>query len=139
MPALRDHLPGRHIGRGDRLLPATPADGDPALTLARDSGGSIEAIPDPVTAAAIRDAATLEGIYAETAGGVTVAAAEAARRRGIIDADDEVVVLLTGNGVKTPDARRVGLDGWAGTGESEPGLPIQPTFDAFESWLGARA
>ena len=58
---------------------------------------------------AIRDVARLEGIYPETAGGVTLAAAAAARRRGVIRDGDEVVALLTGNGLKTPDARTLGL------------------------------
>ena len=61
-----------------------------------------------MTAAAIRDVARLEGIYPETAGGVTLAAAAAARRRGVIRPGDEVVALLTGNGLKTPDARTLG-------------------------------
>ncbi len=48
--------------------------------------------------------AALEGVHPETAGGVTIAAAEAARERGIIRDGDEVVILLTGNGLKTPGA-----------------------------------
>ena len=47
---------------------------------------------------------------------MTVSAVEAARRRGVIRDGDEVVALLTGNGVKTPDARRFGADE-----ESRPG------------------
>lgn len=119
------------------LAIGSPADGDAAIALARSTGGSIEAIPDAETAAAIRDAARLEGIYTETAGGVTVAAAAAARRRGIIRDGDEVVVLLTGNGVKTPDARWFGLDNQVGrAGVPEP---LQPSWSAVESWLEARA
>ena len=76
-----------------------------------ETGGSVEAIDDEVTAAAIRDVARLEGIYPETAGGVTLAAAAAARRRGVIRPGDEVVALLTGNGLKTPDARTLGHGG----------------------------
>ena len=100
------------------------------------SGGSIEAIDDEVTAAAIRDVARLEGIYPETAGGVTLAAAAAARRRGVIRPGDEVVALLTGNGLKTPDARTLGH----GDGIARPGQPglapaIRPSLSAFESWL----
>ena len=60
------------------------------------------------TAAAIRRTAADEGIFVETAGGVTVAAVEAARARGVIRDGDEVVAILSGNGVKTPDARRFG-------------------------------
>jgi threonine synthase len=118
------------------LAIGNPADGRYAVELARDSGGSIEAIEDLVTAEAIRDVARLEGIYPETAGGVTLAAVAAARRRGVIRPGDEVVALLTGNGLKTPDARTLGHgDGVARPGE--PGLApvIRPSLSAFETWL----
>ena len=100
----------------------------------------MESIPDGDTAAAIRDVARLEGIYAETAGGVTVAAAAAARRRGVIRDGDEVVVILSGNGLKTPDARRFGAPEQPG-GLGRPGLAasIRPSFTAVETWLEGRA
>ncbi len=108
------------------------------MELARSSGGSLEAVPDEATAEAIRQVARLEGIYPETAGGVTIAAAEAARRRGVIGPDDEVVALLTGNGLKTPDAVRLGADGGP-AGRGRPGLAptIPARFSAFEAWLEA--
>ena len=122
------------------LAIGNPADGSYAVALANASGGSIEAIDDEVTAGAIRDVARLEGIYPETAGGVTLAAAAAARRRGTIRPGDEVVALLTGNGLKTPDARTLGL----GDGIARPGQPglapaLRPSLSAFESWLGGDA
>jgi threonine synthase len=118
------------------LAIGNPADGLYAAQLARDSGGSVEAIPDEDTAAAIRDVARLEGIYPETAGGVTLAAAAAARRRRVIRDGDRVVALLTGNGLKTPDARRLGEDSGPEDG-SRPGLApvIRPSLPAFETWL----
>jgi len=123
------------------LAIGSPADGGYALELVRERGGSIEAIPDPDTAAAIRDVARLEGIYPETAGGVTIAAIRAARERGTIRPGDEVVALLTGNGLKTPDARLLGatpgaLDGGRARA-GEPGLAplIRPSWAAFEAWL----
>ncbi len=122
------------------LAIGNPADGRYAVELARDSGGSIEAIEDTDTASAIRDVARLEGIYPETAGGVTLGAVAAARRRGVIGDGDEVVALLTGNGLKTPDARTFGrADGVARPGE--PGLApvIRPSLAAFEAWLGGSA
>ncbi|MGH2513306.1 MAG: hypothetical protein ACRDGQ_11525, partial [Candidatus Limnocylindrales bacterium] len=93
-----------------------------------------------------------------TAGGVTIAAAEAARQRGVIRADDEVVTLVTGNGLKTPDAVRFGLDGGGSNragdpdtapdrsnagepdraaGPRRPGLaPVLPArYAAVEAWL----
>jgi threonine synthase len=118
------------------LAIGSPADGRDSVALATASGGSIEAIDDVVTSAAIRDVARLEGIYPETAGGVTLAAAAAARRRGVIQPGDEVVALLTGNGLKTPDARTLGH----GDGVARPGQPglapaIRPSLAAFERWL----
>ncbi len=121
------------------LAIGNPADGRYAVEVARESEGSIEAIADDVTAGTIRDVARLEGIYPETAGGVTLGAVAAARRRGVIRDGDEVVALLTGNGLKTPDARLVGLaDG--GTAPARPGQPglapvIRPSLSAFEAWL----
>lgn len=118
------------------LAIGNPADGRYAIGLANESHGSIEAIEDDVTATAIRDVARLEGIYPETAGGVTLAAAAAARRRGVIRPGDEVVALVTGNGLKTPDARTFGR----ADGVARPGVPglapsIRPSLSAFERWL----
>jgi hypothetical protein len=50
---------------------------------------------------------------------------EAARRRGVIRDGDDVVAILSGNGVKTPDARRFGV------GDDPVLEPIAPTYDAF--------
>jgi threonine synthase len=119
------------------LAIGNPADGRYSVELARASGGSIEAIDDARTAAAIRQAATLEGIFSETAGGVTIGAVEAARTRGVIRDGDEVVALLTGNGVKTPDARTLGIEGGGRAVPGQPGLApaIRPSLRAFETWL----
>ena len=122
------------------LAIGNPADGRYAVELANETGGSVEAIEDEVTAAAIRDVARLEGIYPETAGGVTLAAAAAARRRGVIRPGDEVVALLTGNGLKTPDARTLGPgdgDRPAGPARSRPGDPPEPVgLRALAGWRG---
>jgi threonine synthase len=116
------------------LAIGNPADGRYVVEVARASSGSVEAIPDEVTAEAIRDVARLEGIYPETAGGVTLGAVAAARRRGVIRDGDEVVALLTGNGLKTPHARTLGL------AEGQGLAPvIRPSLSAFESWLEARS
>jgi threonine synthase len=120
------------------LAIGSPADGGDAAELALASGGSVESIPDEATAAAIRDVARLEGIYPETAGGVTVAAVAEARRRDVIRPGDEVVAILTGNGLKTPDARQLGrADSVARPGT--PGLApaIRPSLSAFEAWLAS--
>ena len=125
---------------------ATRRTGRYALELARESGGSLESVPDSATAAAIRLVAETEGIYTETAGGVTVAALQQAIARGVVRPTDEVVVLLTGNGLKTPDARSFGQPGrWHPGGApvarpirpGEPGLarPLAASMSAFEAWF----
>ena len=91
---------------------------------------------DEDTARAIRTLAATEGIYVETAGGVTYAAAEQARARGVIGRDDEVAVLLTGNGLKTPAARTHGVEpAPARPGEGGLAPVIPPSLSAFERWL----
>ena len=69
---------------------------------------------------------------------MTISAAAQARRRGVIGPDDEVVALLTGNGLKTPDARSFGHDDRP-AGQGGPGLApvIPPSLAAFERWLDA--
>jgi threonine synthase len=117
------------------LAIGSPADGGEALELARRTGGSIEAVPDAVTASAIRRTAAAEGIFVETAGGVTVGAVEAARARGVIRDGDEVVAILSGNGLKTPDARRHGL-GDEGAGFEDDLQPVAATYAAFAERYG---
>jgi threonine synthase len=67
-----------------------------------------------------------EGIFTETAGGVTVAALRRAIEDGKVKRHDEVVLVITGNGLKT-------LDVLADDFEALP-EPIPPIFDAFEAW-----
>ena len=114
----------------------SPADGRYALDLARRTGGSIESVPDVSTAAAIRRLGRSEGVFAETAAGVTLGALEQALARGIVGAGDEVVALITGNGVKTPDAKWFGLadaERGPGHGLANGGLAatIDPSYAAF--------
>ena len=96
------------------------------MKLARQSGGAILGVPDDATIAAIRLLAESEGIFTETAGGVTLAALWRAIDEGRVRRDDEVVLVITGNGLKT-------LDVLADDLEKMPD-PIPPTFDAFEAW-----
>ena len=106
------------------LAIGSPADGQRSLALARTSGGSIEGVEDADTIAAIRLLAETEGILTETAGGVTVAALQQAAARGVVRPDDDVVAVITGNGLKTLDAI---VSGPAGD-------VIQPSLDAFAAW-----
>ncbi|MCA1587523.1 MAG: threonine synthase, partial [Chloroflexi bacterium] len=106
------------------LAIGSAADGQRALALARDSGGSIEAVEDGDTIAAIRLLAATEGILTETAGGVTLAALRSALTRGVVGADDQVVLVITGNGLKTLDV----------IVEGPPREVIEPSLDAFAAW-----
>ncbi len=88
------------------LAIGTPADGPYALDLARRSGGSIEAVDDDEIRAGIRLLAETTGIFTETAGGVTAATLAKLAQSGAIGADERVVLVITGEGLKTLDAVR---------------------------------
>ncbi|MCS6977168.1 MAG: threonine synthase [Gemmatales bacterium] len=81
-----------------------PADGYFAAKVIRDSGGWGEEASDSEIAEAMTLLARTTGIFAETAGGVTLAATIKLIEQGRIGRDDEVVVCITGNGLKTQDA-----------------------------------
>jgi len=81
-----------------------PADGLFAKRAILESGGWAAAVSDPNIVAGIRLLAKETGIFTETAGGVTVAAAIALAAEGRLRRDDEVVLAITGNGLKTTDA-----------------------------------
>src|SRR5216683_4214296 len=81
-----------------------PADGLFAKRTILESGGWAAAVSDAELVAAIQLLAEEVGIFTETAGGVTVAAALALAAEGRFSPDDEVVLCITGNGLKTIDA-----------------------------------
>src|SRR5437867_9031693 len=81
-----------------------PADGLFAKRAILESGGWAAAVSDAELVAGIRLLAEAVGIFTETAGGVTVAAALALAGEGRFSADDDVVLCITGNGLKTVDA-----------------------------------
>jgi threonine synthase len=81
-----------------------PADGVYALDTVRSSGGAIAAVSDAEILDAISLLARTEGIFAETAGGVTVATLARLAARGVVRADARVVAYITGNGLKTVEA-----------------------------------
>src|SRR6266851_733226 len=86
------------------LAIGTPADGFYALKAMKETGGSSEDVTDDEIRDAIRLLAESEGIFAETAGGVTVGVAKKLIAAGKIPANDSVVLCITGNGLKTLDA-----------------------------------
>jgi len=81
-----------------------PADGYFAIKVIRGSGGWAEDVSDAEVAEGMLLLARTEGIFAETAGGVTVAVARKLIQQGRIPANEEVVLCITGNGLKTQDA-----------------------------------
>jgi threonine synthase len=86
------------------LAIGSPADGIFASRAINESGGSAAAASDEELSRGIRILAETSGIFTETAGGVTVAGALALAASGHLRADDEVVLCITGNGLKTTDA-----------------------------------
>ncbi len=88
------------------LAIGNPADGPYALDLARSSGGSIDAVTDDEIRTGIRLLAETTGIFTETAGGTTTATLAKLAERGDIDPDERVVLVITGDGLKTLDAVR---------------------------------
>ncbi|MBM4193658.1 MAG: threonine synthase [Gemmatimonadetes bacterium] len=83
-----------------------PADGPFAAKAMVESGGWGAHVSDEEIVAGIRLLAETTGVFAETAGGTTVAAAVNLAREGRLTADDEVVLCITGNGLKTTDVVR---------------------------------
>jgi threonine synthase len=81
-----------------------PADGALAVQAIRQSGGWAAAVDDAAIVAGIRLLAETTGIFTETAGGATVSAARALVMAGRLRADAEVVLCITGNGLKTVEA-----------------------------------
>lgn len=99
------------------LAIGTPADGYFAINAIRGSGGSAESASDAEIIEGIRLLAECEGIFTETAGGVTVACARRLIQSGAIPRDESIVLAITGNGLKTLEA----IDGALGETEAISG------------------
>ena len=104
------------------LAIGNPADGPYAVELARRTGGSVDSVTDDEIRAGVRLLAETTGIFTETAGGVTTATLAKLAERGDIDPSERVVLLITGDGLKTIDTVRGTFD----TAE------IEPTTKAFD-------
>ncbi len=101
-----------------------PADGVYALDEVRASGGAFGAVTDDEIIAGIRLLARTEGIFAETAGGVTIATLAQLAGSGVVRPDERVVAYVTGNGLKTLEAVAPRLG---------PTATIAPTLAAFSA------
>ncbi|MDR7543014.1 MAG: threonine synthase [Armatimonadota bacterium] len=105
------------------LAIGTPADGRYAIAAARATGAVIEAASDEQIVEGMRLLAETEGIFTETAGGVTVAVLRKLASTGLLDPDGVTVALITGMGLKTTEA----------VAQSLPAsIRIRPTLRAFE-------
>ncbi|MEU6262046.1 threonine synthase [Saccharopolyspora shandongensis] len=109
------------------LAIGAPADGPYVLDIVRKTGGAIEDVSDDEVRDGIRLLARTEGIFAETAGGVTVATAKKLIEAGKIDPDAETVLLITGDGLKTLDAVQDQIG---------PKATVAPTTEAVNQALG---
>ncbi len=108
------------------LAIGTPADGFYALKAMRETGGAAEDVTDDEIREAIKLLAETEGIFAETAGGVTVGVAKKLIASGKIPREGSIVVCVTGNGLKTLDA----VQGHVGRPRE-----IKPSLREFEALL----
>ena len=110
------------------LAIGAPADGYFALKVARATGGHIEWCTEQEIREGIQLLASTEGVFTETAGGVTIANLKRMAEQGIIKPGEEVVAYVTGNGYKTIEA----LEGFL-----EPTYSVAPDLDEFLAVLGA--
>jgi len=108
------------------LAIGNPADGYYAYRAAKDSGGYGEHATDEEIIDGMRLLARTEGIFTETAGGVTVATTRKLIEAGRIPRDEPIVVCITGNGLKTPDVLHDRLSS---------DVTIRPSLSAFDRAL----
>ena len=106
------------------LAIGNPADGYFALDVVRSTGGGMSAVTDDEIVDGIRLLARTEGIFAETAGGVTIATLTKLAQQGVVRPDERVVAYITGHGLKTLDAVADVVG---------PTATISPTLDAFQA------
>jgi threonine synthase len=108
------------------LAIGNPADGNYASKLIRESGGWAEDVSDPEIVSAIKLLAETEGIFTETAGGVTAGVTQKLIRESRIHPEETTVACITGNGLKTTDAIAA---------EFPVTEAIAPRLEAFEAYL----
>jgi threonine synthase len=108
------------------LAIGNPADGHYAIKTITKSGGWAEDVSDPELISSIQLLAETEGIFTETAGGVTVGCAQKLYRQSRISPDETTVLCITGNGLKTTDVL---------VGKYETEAPIPPKLAEFDKYL----
>jgi len=108
------------------LAIGNPADGYYAIKAARESGGVVESVTDEEIIEGIMLLARTEGVFTETAGGVTIATLRKLAERGDVRPDERTVALITGDGLKT-------IEAIAET--ARPTMTIPASLDAFSAEL----
>ncbi|MBW3588638.1 MAG: threonine synthase [Actinobacteria bacterium] len=109
------------------LAIGNPADGYYAVKAVRETGGFAQEASDEDIVAGIRLLASTEGIFTETAGGVTISVLEKLAAAGTFAKGERVVAMITGMGLKTAEAI---------TGKVGATVEIPPNLEAFEEQLG---
>jgi len=109
------------------LAIGNPADGPYALDVVRRTGGAIADVGDDEIVDSMRLLAATEGIFGETAGGVTLGVLRRLLAQGRLDPEAETVVINSGDGLKTLDVI---------TAATEVPAPIRPTLEAFTERFG---
>jgi threonine synthase len=123
------------------LAIGNPADGPYVLDVVRRTGGAVADVSDDEVVSAMRLLAATEGIFGETASGVTLGVLRRLLAGGVLDPGTETVVISSGDGLKTLDAV-AGPTGGSDDGRGGPGAAratIRPTLEAFEAWESAHA
>ena len=110
------------------LAIGNPADGPAAARMIRDDGGWAEDVSDVEIVSGIQELAETEGIFTETAGGVTTAVTARLYAHGRISPEETTVTVITGNGLKTTDAL-------AGRFDHVDGRAIRPRLADFAAYL----
>ena len=110
------------------LAIGNPADGPMAAKMIADSGGFAEDVSDVEVVSGIQELAETEGIFTETAGGVTTAVTARLYADGRIGRDETTVVCITGNGLKTLDVL---------AGRFDVAQPVKPKLEAFDAYIRA--
>src|SRR5580698_2851510 len=121
-----DIIPQRPNTIARSLAIGNPADGPAAAKMIRETGGWAEDVSDVEIVSGIQELAETEGIFTETAGGVTTSVTARLYAHGRISRDETTVVCITGNGLKTTDALE---------GRFEVERAVKPKLAAFDEYI----
>ena len=123
----RDYIePQRPNTIARSLAIGNPADGPMAAKMIAESNGFAEDVSDVEVVSGIQELAETEGIFTETAGGVTTAVTARLYAQGRIGRDETTVVCITGNGLKTTDVLQ---------GRFDVATPVRPRLTDFDEYI----